>query len=279
MTKQDLTKLSKYFDVDFAERLTPLKIKKNPLRDLLIADTHKPFDNKNCYNTTINDNLDCENLIIDGDWFDFYSKNHYRKTMSIDFKSEFREGFIDLREAARKFKRVYFLVANHDNRYKKWLFDNTPVEMIDLVNYNLVEDLISTIPNLKIIQQKSSTGRDINYIYKFKNIVFSHIEQSGADVSKAVQEIEKKLPKWNTTYNLGNYEALFQAHNHTSAKIRFGDKYLFQIPCLIDINAKAFDYVFSGKLQGNPPALGYTILIKDKSGNFDPAKSYIVDLN
>jgi len=71
---------------------------------------------------------------------------------------------------------------------------------------------------------------------------------------------------------------LLQAHNHQSAKVRFGSKWLYQIPCLIDISQPAFDYVFSGKLQGNPPALGYVVLKKYKDGSFNPKASYIVDL-
>lgn len=279
MTKKDLKKFSEYFNVDFSEKLESFNYKKNPFKDLLIADTHKPFDNKQCFQIAIGDNTDCENLIIVGDYWDFYSKSHYRKTMSIDFRTEFREGFIDLRELARKFKRVYLMLSNHDQRFKKWLFDNTPVDMIDLVNYNLIEDLIAVIPNVTIIRQQIPSGRFIDYIYKYKNVIFTHIEKSTKNVGKTVQDIEIEFGKWNSTFGLGSYEAIFQAHNHVSSKTKFGDKYLFQVPCLIDINAKSFDYAYSGKLQGNPPALGYIILSKDKSGNIDPAKSYIVDLN
>ena len=70
---------------------------------------------------------------------------------------------------------------------------------------------------------------------------------------------------------------VLQAHNHQSAKVRFGDKFLFQIPCLIDTSQPAFDYAFSGKLQGNPAALGYISLIKNSDGSIDPKRTQIID--
>jgi len=66
--------------------------------------------------------------------------------------------------------------------------------------------------------------------------------------------------------------------NGREKEVRYGDKYLFQIPCLIDASKPSFNYAFSGKLQGNPPALGYIVLNKNKDGSFNPNSSYIVDL-
>ena len=274
-TDENLKSLGEFFEIDFTKKLKPRLIKKDTSKDLLIADVHIPFHHRQLFEKTIEDNLDCENLWIIGDWWDMYAKSHYRKQMSIDFKTEYREGFYILREVASKFNKVFLMLSNHDLRFKKWVFDNVPSDLINFVDYDMPEKLIACIPNVEIKKQRVERSREIGYIYQNKNMIVSHVELGRKDVSKSVQDITKEFFRWEGNFKLKPYNMVLQAHNHQSAKVRFGDKWLFQIPCLIDIRQPAFDYVYSGKLYGNPPALGYVVL--KKNDVFDPKASYIVD--
>lgn len=275
-SREQLKKYSEFFEWDFLQKPEACKIKKNPLRDLMIADVHTPFHLRKLLDQIIEENLDSENLWIAGDWWDMYSKSRYRKEIDIDFSIEYREGYAMLFQLAGKFKKIYLQTANHDSRFRKWIFDNVPTEMLPFTDYNMPENLLRQIPNLNIVKQRAGR-RSIDYIYQHKNMIITHLEKSNRDISKTVQEIEKDFARWGEFFELKNYNMVVQAHNHQSARIRYGNKFLFQIPCLIDISQPAFNYVFNGKLVGNPPAIGYISLAKKKDGSFDPTKTQIID--
>ena len=277
-SKKQLKTYSDFFEWDFTRKPEAFSGRKDTTKDLLIADVHAPFHHKELYKQTIEDNMDAQNLWIAGDWWDFYSKSFYRKTHHIDFHVEFREAFALLWKLSDKFEKINLMLSNHDMRFMKWMFDNIPSQALPFTDYMFVERILKTIPNLKIIKQTSDRERQIGYIHQHKNMILSHIEMSRKNVGQVVQEICKELFRWEDAFRLRKYDMLLQAHNHQSAKVRFGSKWLYQIPCLIDISQPAFDYVFSGKLQGNPPALGYVVLKKYKDGSFNPKASYIVDL-
>jgi hypothetical protein len=267
-----------YFNLDFVYEPTKLA-KKDPTKDLAIADVHAPFHHEELLDKAINDNLDAENLIIAGDFWDFYSKSYFRKTADIKFEYEFAVGYRLLRELSYKFKKVYLMLSNHDERFKKHIFNNVPTDLLNFCHYNIVEDIIKkTLPNVIIAKQRvNHCNREVGYIKQIKNIVFTHIEKSNKDITKTVQELSKDFVRWGGYFNLKDYDMIIQAHNHQSGRVKYGDLTLCQIPCMIDISKPAFDYVFNGKIIGNPPALGYMVL--RKNGKYDPKKSYIVDLN
>ena len=274
-TKGQLKELSEFFNIDFFDKVTPPN-ERDTGEELLIADVHQPFTHKEAYQRTLDENKKADKVIIAGDWFDFYSKSHYRKTANISFGDEFRIGYFELVKLARLYPKVYLMLSNHDMRFKKWVFDNVPTEMLNFTRINLVEDLLRLIPNLRIMKQPSASGRMIDYIYQYRNIIITHIEKSNKDITKTAQEIVKDLYKWKSTLGLKDFNMVIQAHNHQSGRVKWGDVWVCQSPCLIDITAPSFDYVFNGKLQGNPPALGYTkLIIENKKINAN--KSHIVD--
>lgn len=276
LSTEVLNHFAEFFAINF-EPEEKIKSLKDNDKTLVIADVHYYFHQKELFKKTIEDNLDAKEIIIVGDWFDFYSKSRYRKTASIDFRKEFREGFNGLKYLSARFDKIYLMLSNHDDRFKKWIFDNVPAEVIEFCYYNIVEDLLATIPNLEIVKQsKDESSRKIGFLWQHKNAVFCHIEKSNAGLLKTVEEISKILPNWESIFGLKDYDAIIQAHNHKSGKARKGNRWLFHIPCLIDINAVAFDYVFSGKIYSDPPALGYMILCGNEKYDFN--KSYIVDL-
>lgn len=276
LTEEGKQHFEKFFGLTFGS-LSKVKTTKKKGKSLILADIHAPAHNDKALKQAVNDNLDCEDVYVVGDLWDFYSKSFYRKRKDIPFRDEFREGYYILQWLASIYDTVYLQLANHDARFKKYIFDNVPVELLNYCHSNILEEFIGFIPNVKIIKQEIQGNREIEYLYQQENLLFSHIEVSGADVTKAVQEITKRLFKWGNTYKLKPYDAIIQAHNHSSGKVRWGDLFLFQIPCLIDIGNEAFSYVFDGKLKGSPPAIGYMIGYFDK-GKFDPRRSYIVDL-
>ncbi len=260
LTDEGIQHFSDFFGIDFLSTYIPPKRKTG--KGLYIADLHLPFNHKKFTATTLRENEDAETLYILADLFDMYSMSHYRKTMYKTFKDEFREAYLEFKGIARLFPKVKLQLGNHDGRFAKWLYDNAPKEMIPFCHFNIIEELISLLPNVEIIAQKIES-REVGYIYQYKNAVFTHIEKSSIVGMKVVQDIHSLIQaKWKHLYKLNNYDLLIQAHNHSAGTLWVDNTLLVQIPCLIDISEKAFDYVFDGKFKGNPPALGYITAIE-----------------
>lgn len=245
---------------------------------MLCADLHAPCHHEVLVKQMLKDKESCRDAYIVGDLFDFYSQSRWVKSKHVTFEEEFRVGYGLLKGFVQRFEHVYLWTSNHDSRFKRHLYENVPTDLLAFINTDIVEDLIlSTLPNVTVVRHRVAESRDISYLAQIDNVVFCHVEVSGADITKPVQEIMKRLPKWHDLYNLKPYDVVIQAHNHQSGFAKWGKYFLYQIPCLIDINAYAFDYVFDAKMAGNPPALGYMTATRTNKG-FDPKSFYIHNL-
>lgn len=255
-TKQTLERFSEFFKIDFLkipEKKFNKKLNSNSID--IIADVHIPF-NKDNYENLIEDR-GAGKLIIVGDFIDFISVSRFpKRSQSLPTPEyEFMKAFESLLLLSKRYNNIYIIMSNHDNRLDKYLYNNVSDKLIKFCYIGITEDLISLIPNVKVVSQHN--GRKIPYVWQFKDIIFTHFEKSNIDIGKPVIEIDKFLNKWAYIYKLKHYNVIMQAHNHSSAYIRMGNKRLYQIPCFIDIDKTAFDYVFNGKPQGNPPIIGY----------------------
>lgn len=168
-------------------------------------------------------------------------------------------------------------VITGNSRFVKWLYDNVPNQCLQFTHYYIIEELLSTIPNLTVLSQKAD-NREINYIHQYKNIVFTHVEKSNIDITKTAQEIDKLIKhKWEHFLNIKDYDILMQAHNHSAGMVWVNNRLIIQIPCLIDISKPSFDYVFNGKMAGNPPAIGYITGYETK-GKIEPNSIHLTKL-
>jgi predicted phosphodiesterase len=240
--------------------------KRNPNKMLVLADIHAPYHNDKMVNDAINSNRDASRLMIVGDGVDLYSASHFRKTKNVDIGQELGMGFEFLKSVAEEFDEVYLMLANHDQRLRKYMYDHVPNELLPFIKLDFLEILLKQIPNLKIVKQKTIGSRKIDFIYKHNDVVFSHAEVSSIILTQPVQKIKPKLDEWDTYMNLDGYKVLIQAHNHQCGMVQVGDKILYQIPCMIDLDQIAFDYVFNGRMAGRMPAFGYMVLnfVNDK---------------
>lgn len=267
LTNEEIEEFSDFFNVDFLKTFKPKKGYDNKM--LAIADLHFPFHNHKCLDKTIEKHHDAGLLFIAGDIFDMFDMSPFRKTMYMPFKEEFSKAYKNLQDLCMQFPKVKIMLTNHDRRPYKRLYDSVAPNLLGFCYTNLIEDLISLIPNVEIVSQKA-LGREIGYIAQENNIVFTHIEKSNVDIGKTVQEIYKTIKlKWEESYNLKSYNIVMQAHNHSAAQVWMNNTLLVQLPCLIDISKQAFDYIFDGRAKGNPPALGYATILKN-GNQYDP---------
>lgn len=94
----------------------------------IISDVHAPMHGDQ-YNLAIDclaDSVDC--LIINGDFLDFYSVSAYGKHPDVQFaiEEEINWGRDELNRLNKKFKKVVFLLGNHENRLERYILSNCP---------------------------------------------------------------------------------------------------------------------------------------------------------
>ena len=277
LNQNEKDELNEYFKYNFFLPFKSVKHYKNPNKMLVIADMHLPFHHQKYFTQTINDNLDCLNLYIVGDAFDFYSMSRFRKIRTINLRDELPPAYDEFKNMCKHFETVYYMAANHDYRPAKYLYDNVPNELLYLVKTDIVMDLIKLIPNVKLVTQQTIGARQLNYIHQLNDVVFSHVEISSVVKNKPVQDIYRKLrTEWEYNYNIKNYKAIIQGHNHTCGWISVDGCRLYHIPSLINIDAQAFDYVYDGRLRGCSPSLGYMVITWDNN-KIDLNKTYIYE--
>lgn len=275
LTNKSLEHFSEFFNYDFLnipERKYDNSLDTN--KQDWIGDVHNPYGIKD-YEDLFGERK-ANDLIILGDFIDYLSVSRFpKRSQKIPTPEyEFRKGFESLLKLSQKYNNIYLMMSNHDNRLDKYMYDNVPEKLIKFCHIGITKDLLNLIPNVRIVCQKN--GREVSHIWQYKDVVFTHFEKSSIDIGKPVQEIDKYLHKWKEVYKLKPYNVIVQAHNHSSAYVRLGSKRLYQIPCLIDIDQVAFDYVFSGKPQGTPPVIGY-IQAEFTNNKFDFNKSRIIE--
>jgi len=106
---------------------------------LIIPDCHIPFHDEVAYKTMlkIGKALDPDEIVILGDFVDFYAVTHWKKDPSVlkEFgdvasfvKTEFEEGRKKLRQLRRMFPKakIVFIEGNHEHRLSRYIMNNAP---------------------------------------------------------------------------------------------------------------------------------------------------------
>jgi UDP-2,3-diacylglucosamine pyrophosphatase LpxH len=99
---------------------------------LLIPDTHKPYEDKKAYNLmmSIASQMDVDEVIILGDYADFYSVSSHAKDPSVfNMLTKEVESVLDgLDEIDKTFKNAkkIFIEGNHEYRLERYLCDKAP---------------------------------------------------------------------------------------------------------------------------------------------------------
>lgn len=119
----------KPFNIDFGK---PLEITGNAM---IVGDVHVPttFYEFALLVVTVSDVLNIDTLILAGDWanFDFLSK--YPNIMrGVNWEQEREAGEVLINKYLKRFKRIYWIMGNHDRRLSKWV--NGQFDHKDMVN-------------------------------------------------------------------------------------------------------------------------------------------------
>ena len=273
-----LTKHLEDYNKQFLENLGlsyPYYQQKNKFRKvtkdkvMVLADLHEPYTNDKLFKEMFEADGDCETCIVAGDIGDFYSKSRFRKQRLVSFKEELRSVFMRMEWLSIHFKYVKIQVGNHDNRAEKKFQEllGDTADLLFLTENNLLKRLASFFDNIEIVgttllTNDNSFNIDLTHIWQFGDIIFTHAEISATQESAILTRISQQLFRWKKDFGLKNYKIIMQGHNHTALLQYKGDEVWVLLPCMANKKSLGFGYIYSSRLMGNPPQIGYTTLLQ-----------------
>lgn len=241
--------------------------KSDAKKNLVLSDPHEPYGNEGVYRVVETQHKDADTLIIPGDLSDYYSRSRFRKTRHVKFSDELRATFLRLEWLATHWKRVFIMMGNHDNRPEKQiaqLFDGN-VELQIMTEQNLLTRLASYFDNVEVVgTQLDSTDVYLTHIWQYGDIIFTHAEKSMAQKSALMGKISEQLHRWTPRLNLKPFKVIAQGHNHTAMKQVMGGETWFLLPTASNPESIGFEYIYSPRMIGDPPCVGYSIMYQDR---------------
>lgn len=249
-----------------------------PARKILVLGClHIPMWDEEMVNRAINDNLDADALVLNGDILDCYSVSSWPKNKDIAFVHEYNmaKAFVDY--TCGLFPYVLLNKGNHEERLKnylaskldpnvQWLSQSDPLQKI-------ADGEVHSSDGTKLPAKKMS-----NLLYNpseesfwdvIGNTVIMHpLSYSAAPMATAIEGAEYMEHK------RFHFDCLCMGHTHYQGKIIRDARVLIETGCL----ANPMDYSKKGKLFYRPQQSGYAIIYQDAKGNILPNESNFIHL-
>lgn len=236
--------------------------KSNKDKILSISDPHEQYSSFAVMDECEKNQKDAHMVMVPGDIGDYYSKSRFKKTKHVSFKEELRAVFFRLEWLSTHWQDVRIMIGNHDNRPEKQignLFVDSP-DLLIMTEQNLLKYLACYFDNIEIVgHQIDHCEVNLTHVYQLGDIIFTHGELSAMQESAVLEKISRHLFQWRDVYKLKPYSVIAQGHNHTAAKIYRGHETWFSLPTAANPYGDGFEYIYSSRMIGKPPQVGYTI--------------------
>jgi len=249
----------------------------DPDKTIVVSDPHEPYSVSEVWKEVFDKHRNAAHIHINGDLADFYSRSHFRKTEGDEwFAKEIQAVFARMEWLATHFQRVTIIRGNHDNRAQKKIADELTSDMLWMVDDDILGRCAAFFDNVTIVGQRlqgDAGYTDIDFIWQYKDVVFTHIERSQAQSSGLAESIGKIIGQWAGMFGLSGYRWIVQGHNHRNDQIDLGWGYGFIIPCAAHPLSRGMKYVLSPAMKGRPPKIGYMILhFKDGHAQYNESR-------
>ncbi len=241
--------------------------KTNPDEILSLSDLHEPYSNKVVLDSCYKNEGMAETIICPGDIGDYYSKSRFKKTRYVSFKDELRHVFKRLEWLANRWKSVKVMIGNHDNRPEKMVMENSQkaVDTLIMTEQNMLKRLANYFDNVEIVgTQLDDTDINLTHIYQYGDIIFTHGEVSMKHSTALLLRVQNYLDEWGELLQLKPYAVLAQAHNHRDHNGFVGSRKCFLLPTASNPFSIGFEYIYSSRMVGSPPAVGYSLFYQSR---------------
>ena len=199
-------------------------------RTIFVPDCHVPFHDVTAYKLMLSVCRDFkpDEVVVLGDFFDFYSVSRHEKDPSHDFKLfkdelDASRGVLAQLEVAARTKKLTFLSGNHENRLKKYISSNTPK----------LHGLLKTEKLLGIDEKWQFIEYGQNNRHKVGNLVATHGGRPGEHPASAM------VKKWRHSVVFGHCHKI-QEHHLTNIN---GQDWVGLSPGWLGDETKAAEYL------------------------------------
>ena len=234
---------------------------------LSISDPHEQYSNRIVLDHCYEHEATAETLIVPGDLGDYYSKSRFKKVRYVKFEDELRAVFKRIEWMANRWKTVKIMIGNHDNRPEKHITELMQKDSMDallMTESNMLERLAAYFDNVEIVgTQLDDTDINLTHIYQHGDIIFTHGEISLKQNTAVLERVQNYLDQWAELLQLKPFNVLAQAHNHRDSNDTVGKRKCFLLPTASNPFSIGFEYVYSSRMIGTPPQIGYSLFYQE----------------
>jgi predicted phosphodiesterase len=274
-------KFFEFIGLPYPYQRPPTKFHPSPDLDkiLSLSDLHVPYEHNGALNLALSSEANASVVVVPGDLGDYYSKSRFKKNRAVSFKDEVRAVFLRLEWLANHWPSVKIMVGNHDDRPEKTIgaLFNGNESLLIMTEPNLLKYLASYFDNIEVVGHRIE-GLELTHIYQHGDIAFTHAEISRAQKTATLEYISNYLRKWEHALRLKPWKILAQGHNHSDLKTsRDGEKW-FMLPTCSDPYSVGMEYIYSSRMIGSPPAIGYTVFMQHGGvTNYNLSHNIVID--
>ena len=269
-----------YMGVEYPYKPPPKQFHSSPNKNksVIVADPHCPYETLAVRKEIEAKHKDAYWFRLAGDLWDFYTKSRFEKTKEVSFSGELRSGFFFMEWVSTHFTEAEFMIGNHDNRCEKMLLrEIADPSLMMLTEQNLMAYMASFFDNINIVGQEIGGSKVLRHIWQCGDVIFTHAEISNRQESSLLNKISQYLHEWKDVLKLKPYRVIMQAHNHVADNLPRGTEHWYSLPTASDPYGIGMEYIFSSRLMGKPPQVGYTIMYQtDGITDCNETRHYLV---
>jgi predicted phosphodiesterase len=239
-----------------------------PKKILNLSDLHAPYINFEKLEIAINDNIDCDICVLNGDIFDGESMSPFDKMNEIDSSEEFNQVIKVLDVLSPRFKHVVWVGGNHDfQRFCRYILKNIKAGLRSYAfdRLNPIKYIADQYPNVITINHNT---------LEIGDVVFKHPNgYSGVEMKTVVNENDVLYANRHDLPN-SNFRAVIIGHTHDGGEyVKNGIK-LMETGCM----CYTPDYRFTNPVKRRWTT-GYARIELDKDNKIIFNKSHFIDLD
>lgn len=247
------------------ETIKPKKAKKKSKERtiLIISDLHIPFHNEENLKKVINDNLNADTLVINGDFLDCYSVSKFSKTQNIPLKDEITQGKAIVSWLSEIYPEVIINSGNHDDRPRKYFESRIEADLMFMVKHDLLSLIAADLDNVTVSRDKyefpNNMGEtEVSHFTKIGDCLIAHFEDSSRVPFKVVHDRVQWIHQWQSLFGWGEIKLFLQGHTHQLGKAPINNNQLTigETGCLCKVQG----YTLKPSAKYRPSSNGYWVV-------------------
>lgn len=247
----------------------------NPnVKILTLSDFHIPFENPDIIKHALENHLDADILVLNGDILDHYMVSKWPQKKAILLKWEYQLAIEWLKLFSNTFKKVIITLGNHEYRLQSYFHSNIDPAIHFLTSPDILKRLSDGYDfNEEGILVKTHNFDNIHYEHGMLNwyttigkCIFAHPRAFSSVPMKTIVNAA------NSFLDRENYQCLVLGHTHRIGSIIWRNKLLIEQGCC----CVPLDYEADGKLKFGPQSFGYAIVYINKQGDVDFNKTQYI---